>query len=187
MYLIREYYSLSKRKIIFVFDTSAFIAKYHLQLPKYLVKIYTVKRVVEEVKDSESRVALELGIDTGFVNIVEPKEKYRDIVRKHAMRIGEYISLSKTDIDVAALALQLSREYDSKVIVVTDDYALQNLLYHLGVSFKPLRTMGIKKIHEYIVYCPNCGYVSSSGDEDVCPICGSKLVKKIVKSSSKEK
>ncbi len=186
--MIREYYDLSRKEIVLVFDTSAFIAKYHLQLPKYLVKIYTVRRVVEEVRDSESRKALELGINAGFISIVEPRDKYRNIVKEHAMRIGEYISLSKTDVDVAALALQLSREYDGgKVIVITDDYALQNLLYHLKISFKPLRTMGIRRIREYIVYCPNCGYVSSSGDEEVCPICGSKLVKKIIKSSSEVK
>lgn len=164
-------------KLIVVFDTSAFLAKYHLQLPTYIAEIYTVPRVADEVKDQENRMALEFGVESGIVKVVEPDERFRRKIIMKAREIGEHVSLSKTDIDVATLALQLKTRY-RRVIVFTDDYSLQNLLYYLGISFKPLRTKGIRRIRRYRVYCPICGYIPANASEDICPICGSKLVKK---------
>ncbi|ABN69827.1 Nucleotide binding protein, PINc [Staphylothermus marinus F1] len=170
----------NSRKLNIVFDTSAFLAKYHLQLPRYIVKIYTVPRVVDEVRDQENKEALELGIETKMIEVIEPREDFRRKTIIKARKIGEHVSLSKTDIDVAALSLQLKTIHD-KVIVFTDDYSLQNLLYHMGIPFKPLRTKGIRKARKYRVYCPVCGYVPADPSEDTCPICGSKLVKKHMK------
>ncbi len=162
--------------VILVFDTSAFLAKYHLQIPDNRYKIYTTQSVVSEVKDTENEQALEIGIMVGRIIVEQPSSSSIDRVKKTAKRIGEIASLSKTDIEVAALALEKSSNY--KVVVITDDYSLQNLLYHLGISFKPLRTRGIKKTMKYKVFCPVCGYIPSKPGEDTCPLCGAKIVKR---------
>jgi len=164
------------KKIILVLDTSAFLAKYHLQISKPDIEIYTTTSVVNEVRDKENREALNIGLSIGRVKIVEPNSNVKNIVLDKARRIGEKISLSSTDLDIAGLAYMLKDQ--GKVVVITDDYSLQNLLYHLGISFKPLRTHGIERPRKYIVYCKACGYVSRDRDEEFCPICGAKLVRR---------
>ena len=169
-------------KIIVVLDTSAFLAKYHLQLDPVKTEIYTVPRVVDEVRDRESREALEVGMGIGRVKVVSPSQKYVSLVREKAWEVGESTSLSQTDLEVAALALELRSK--GRVVVITDDYALQNLLLHLNISFKPLRTTGIKLPRKYLIMCRKCGYVSLNPNEKICPICGSPLSKRVVSTSS---
>jgi len=169
-------------KILVVLDTSALLAKYHLQLDPLKARVLTTQRVVDEVKDAESREALELGLSIGRIEVVKPSEKFVEIARKKAWEIGERTSLSETDVEVAALALELKNH--GHVVVVTDDYSLQNLLLHLSIPFKPLRTMGIKTARRYLTVCNACGYVSPDPYEDVCPICGSPLSKRRVRGNS---
>lgn len=176
MSLIRENSSSNRQVVILVFDTSAFLAKYHLQIPDSIYKIYTTPSVVSEVRDAENKQALEIGIMVGRIIVQQPLSSSIDKAKETAKRIGEITSLSKTDIEVAALALEKSINH--KVVVITDDYSLQNLLYHLRISFKPLRTRGIKKIMKYKAFCPVCGYIPSRPGEDTCPLCGSKMVRR---------
>jgi len=165
----------SSKKIILVLDTTAFIAKYQLQAYSPFVEIYTTPSVIQEAKDRESRDSLQLSLDIGRVFIKTPSKNTISEVVKVAREIGEHTSLSQTDIEVIALAKELSRK--GKVIVITDDYSIQNTLLYLRISFKPLRTMGIKYFRKYVVRCPKCGYTTSS-NETICPICDSRLVKK---------
>jgi len=161
-------------RTIVVLDTTSLLAKIHMYLRN--VDIYVSSRVVDEVKDMENRSALELGLDIGRVNIEDPVDEVREYVRRKARELGEHVSLSETDIDVAALAYMLRS--CGNVIVFTDDYSLQNLLMYIGISFKPLRTIGIKNLYKYRVYCSKCGYISMNSEEEYCPICGSKLSKR---------
>jgi len=157
---------------VFVLDTSAFIAKWPLYAPR--AKIYTTSLVVSEVRDAESRQGLETALLLNRVEVLDPGQRYVKQARREAKRKGLLIALSETDLSVAALALQLrDRGYD--VEVITDDYALQNLVSLLGLGFRPLRTRGIKRIEEYIVICPACGYQSRDPSERICPVCGTPL------------
>lgn len=172
---------MNDKKLLIVFDTGAFLAKYHLQIDPRRAEIFTVPHVIEEVHDKESYFALEIGLSIKRVIVLEPDRKSVNNVIEKAREIGEYVSLSKTDIEIAALALKLSRW--GRVIVFTDDYALQNLLLHIGIPFKPLRTMGITLKRRYVIICKNCGYTSVKQDEKTCPICGAKLIKKKINTS----
>jgi len=165
-----------EKKVILVFDTAGFLAKYHLYVSAKNIEIYTVPRVLEEVKDRESLNALEAGLVVGRVKVFKPSQSSKKSVAEKAKAIGEYISLTETDLEVAALAYELKSMHE--VVVITDDYSLQNLLLSLGIPFKPLRTYGVKELRTYLVYCKNCGYVSPSGEELLCPICGSRLTRK---------
>ncbi|MCD6300559.1 MAG: nucleotide-binding protein [Staphylothermus sp.] len=162
------------KKKVLVLDTSALLAKYQLLLPHSEYEIATTSRVVDEVKDAENKDAVLLAISLNRVKVVDPPLKALCDTEKVVVKIGEHTSLSQTDISVAALALHY-KSLGYKAIVITDDYALQNLLFHLGISFKPLRTIGIREARRYKVYCPKCGYVPRDPGEIICPICGSKL------------
>ena len=98
-------------------------------------------------------------------------------VREVARKIGELANLSKTDLAVAALALDFKNR-GLEPVIYTDDYSLQNLAKSLGITFHPIRTRGIARKRKYMVYCPACGYVASSENEKICPRCGHRLSRK---------
>ncbi len=170
-------------KVVLVLDTSAFLAKYPLQVYGSNTILYTTPSVIDEARDKETRESVELAMILNRIIVKKPSDRYIKYVREIATKIGEHYSLSSTDIDVIALAYELSIN-NNRVIVITDDYSIQNTLLHMGIPFKPLRTRGIRVLRKYIVFCPACYYTSSNLKEDKCPICGSPLKKKSVRKSS---
>jgi len=158
---------------IYVLDTPGFFAGLPLKAPGVY---YTTLGVVEEVRDEESRRVLENSMAAGRLVVAKPSGESVERVKAKAVEIGESISLSATDLEVAALAWELSLR-NRDVVVFTDDYALQNLLAHLGINVYSIRTRGIKRKHVYIVKCPVCGFVSRDLKLKKCPVCGSPLVK----------
>ncbi len=169
---------LIQRKYV-ILDTSALLAKYQLLHYSSDAVLMTTPLVVDEVKDYESRSALDLAMSLGKLLIVEPQEalinKARDVVRS----IGENYSISPTDLSIVALALQLKDKLKrgEVVVVITDDYSIQNTLLNAGIAFKPLRTRGIRIPRKYVVVCPTCGYVSVNILEKTCPLCNTPLTK----------
>ncbi len=155
---------------IYVLDTTALIARWLLYTP---VQGYTTSLVVAEARDRDSREGAELALQLGRLLVLDPPREILEEARRAAARLGLHSSLSETDLSVAALALHLRRR--GEVVVVTDDYALQNLVAKLGFRFQPLRTRGISRTEEYIVVCPGCGYRSTRPGEKRCPHCGTPL------------
>jgi len=139
--------------------------------------VYTTSLAVSEVRDLENRQALLEAIDVGIINITDPEKRYINTILLEAKNTGSLSKLSTTDIHIAALALMLRERY-SNVIVITDDYELQNLLLNIKISFKPLKTSGITCFIKYTVYCPICYYTPSNPGETTCPFCGAKLTRK---------
>ncbi len=175
---MREEPLYSKNKdLVIVLDTTAFLIKYPLYHYGRL-KLVTSPLVIDEVRDRDNREALELALSIGRVEVIDPSSRYLETVANIARDIGEHSALSRTDISVIALALEY-KEKGYRVVIITDDYALQNTLLHIGIPFKPLRTQGIKFKYRYLVTCPGCGYVSRDLGEKTCPLCGTRLVKKV--------
>ncbi|MEM1868312.1 MAG: nucleotide-binding protein [Thermosphaera sp.] len=174
--------SCSTSRII-VLDASAVLAKMYRLLPRYELEVYTTPGVVSEILDSESRQALEESLELGLLRVRSPSKASIDLVVKEASRIGEVSKLSKTDVEIAALALELRNS--SKTIVFTDDYSLQNLLLHLKIGFRPVKTRGITEERVYVEKCPVCGYVPGEPGEKTCPLCGGEI--KRFRASSKER
>jgi UPF0271 protein len=158
----------------FVLDATALIARWPLYAPRG--ELYTTSLVACEVKDEYSREGLELALQLGRLTIRDPSPKTVRRVEREAAKRGLHISLSRADISIIALALELKSE-GKNVIVVSDDYAVENLAGLLGLSFQPVRTRGITRLEEYEAVCPACGYRSRDPNERVCPICGTRLVR----------
>lgn len=163
-------------KTVYVLDTSTLLAGIQLMLGG---EMYVTSEVVSEVIDSENKSKLELAIGLGKVKVVKPSNRYIRLARKAAVKLGEHSSLSDADISVAALALEL-QDKGYQVIVLTDDYALQNLLKSLDIICKGYRTRGINRVQKYVIRCPGCGYVSEKWGEKICPRCGARLRKSVV-------
>ena len=127
---------------VLVLDTAALLAG--IQLHVYGQRLVTVPRVIEEVKDEVSVRGLEIALIVNRVEIVEPRKEYREQARSVARDVGSLAKLSETDLDVLALALQL-RDAGCRVVVVTDDYSLQNTVALIGIEFQPVKSIGIKR------------------------------------------
>ncbi|WP_456394459.1 type II toxin-antitoxin system VapC family toxin [Thermococcus sp.] len=129
----------------------------------------TTPKVVEEVKDPESRLFLESLISAGKVRVLVPSERSIEAIRRAAGKTGELDELSEADIEVLALA------YELKAALFTDDYNLQNIARTLGIKFKTLKR-GIRKVIRWRYVCIGCGRkFESRPPEGICPDCGSPL------------
>ncbi len=137
---------------------------------------YTTPLVFEEIKHiKKNQGALNALIELDRLKIVEPEKKFVQIAKSKAEETGDYQSLSKGDISVIALCLQLSGE------LVTDDFAVSNVAKHMSLKVSPVMTKGAEKI-KWVYFCPACR--TSFSKESICPICGNKLMRKSAKRKS---
>jgi UPF0271 protein len=151
---------------VYVMDTSGFLVGLNFTEGT----IVTVPGVVDEIIDSSTRLRFDLLVDSGL-RVESPLESYIEHVILAAKSTGDDSVLSRTDLDILAKALELLSI--SKVILITDDYAVQNVAASLGIEYKSAGSRGIKKNILWELKCIGCGAIAKSGNE--CPICGSEV------------
>jgi len=136
----------------------------------------TIPEVVEEIKDEDSNFYLSLL----NLRVEDVNDKYIKKVVKGARKTGDIHRLSKTDIKLIAKALELKEglNEEDNVILLTDDYSIQNLAMHFGIKFENVVQKTISKAFKWIKVCKGCG---RKIENDVCPICGSEAVLRRVK------
>ena len=132
---------------------------------------FTTPLVFEEIKHiKKSHDAVQTLIDLDRLKIIEPEQKNTNFVLEKAKQTGDLPDLSKEDVSVLALCVQLNGE------LVTDDYTVSNVAKHLNLKVIPIMTKGISKVLDSVYFCPACNKVFEKMSD--CPICGSKLKKK---------
>ncbi len=164
------------RKII-VLDTSAFLAGYDPFSSS--VEQVTVPRVEEEIKRNSIIITrFRTAIESGKVKVKAPDQEFLDRAKVSASKLGDSYLLSKADMELLALALELKAEgYVPQI--VTDDYSIQNVATQMRVEFLALATFGIKRLLEWIRYCPACHkeYPANCSSKE-CLVCGTQLKRK---------
>jgi len=156
--------------MIHIADSSLFIIGKRIE-----GNIITVPSVEEELRDETSRTIMELM----NVRIEPPLQSFIREVTSIAGVTKDSEELSKTDIDILAKALEYSRKED--VVLISDDYAVQNTAIHLGIKVMPA---GQKKIRDVLLwekFCIGCKRRFPQGDD--CPVCGTALKKRRKKIS----
>lgn len=126
-------------------------------------------------------------MESGKLKVKKPDDALLAKVKTAAATIGDLASLSRTDLQILALALQLKTEKRSPLII-TDDYSIQNVAKHLGIEYAPLATFGIRVPIKWTRYCPAC-HQKYSADYKIkyCRVCGVELKRKPLKRSIKSK
>lgn len=155
-------------------DTSAFIAGHGVT--EIEGESYSVPAVRDElIEDSIPRIRFENAVRTRRLNIVAPEPVNMEAIRSVLREMGEEGVLSEADTQILALGLQLGSEgYDP--IIVSDDYAVQNVADRMGMEFRSLTTWGIKKRYRWTTYCPGCRRTFDGPVEgNVCTTCGTEL------------
>ena len=116
---------------------------------------------------------------------IVPDEEILLEIEKQARVTGDIHELSDCDLAVLAVAKSLSlKELD--VIILSDDYDIQNLAAHIGLVCKGIHWKGITSIHEYFWVCPGCGNKSKT-QTDNCIECGTEMKRKTHKKKIRKK
>lgn len=158
-------------------DTSAFIAGFE----PFSIRDaqYTVPAVRNELAShSLSWTRLNAAVETGKIEIRDPKPEYLRKIKTSSMAVGDLRFLSDADLQVLALALEL-KEKGCNPYIVTDDYSIQNVANALGILFAPLITFGIRYRFRWTLYCPACHrkYAPDYRSKR-CEVCGTELKRK---------
>ncbi|WP_407355272.1 NOB1 family endonuclease [Methanolobus sp. WCC5] len=131
----------------------------------------TVPSVIDELKSYEASLRFELARESG-ARVEMPDEHLREEVVSVSARTRDCEELSSTDIDILAKAL----EYKGSSVLLTDDYAVQNVARVMGIEARPVVQKKIKDVLVWQKQCTGCHRCYDEGD--ICPVCGSSLKKK---------
>ena len=156
-----------------VLDTTAFYAGVpYTNTSEYMV---TTPDVISEVSNERTRSLIALS----KINVWQADQVQWKRVKDAARGTGDS-NLSKADLSVLALCLHISAE-GNEAILLSDDYAVENVASMLGIKARPLMTDGIKIASQWVFFCPACGKKYDKPRPD-CIVCGTKLEKRLKKN-----
>jgi endoribonuclease Nob1 len=123
-------------------------------------------------------VRFQAAVESGKVKIKAPSEEFWVKAKDSASKVGDSYLLSETDMQLLALALEF-KAVGYTPQIVTDDYSIQNVAMKLEIGFFALATSGIKRLLEWVRYCPACHKEYSANCKFTeCQICGTTLKRK---------
>ena len=154
-----------------ILDSSAFYAGVPFRSSD---ECYTTSLVYDEIKHiKKDQDALGTLLETNRLKIREPDKDSVNAAIKASKDTGDFQQLSKQDISIIALCIEMSGE------IISDDFAISNVMRNLGLKISPIMTQGIKDVGKWVHYCPGCRTNHTKGKE--CPICGTILKRKLLK------
>ena len=167
---------MDSKAVAAVLDASAFYAGVPFGMTDS--QYYTTPMVYNEIKHiKKSHDALGALLETDRLKIREPDSESTKYAIKMARGTGDYPQLSKQDISVIALSVEM------RGLTVTDDFAISNVMKNIGLEVSPVMTGGIRDVGRWIHYCPGCraDQGGAAGDASRCTICGTRLKRKLIK------
>ncbi len=170
-----------KKSSILVFDTNIFLRGIDFNFFKE--RIFTTPEIIDEIqvkryKDKNRNIIhrIEVAVELGKLIIKRANENYINIVDAKSKLTGDINALSKADVNLIALALELMDTHNQEIVLYTNDYSMENLCSELKIKFMPLFREGIKEKILFEIYCPYCKTIFKPKDfNKICEMCGSKL------------
>lgn len=155
-----------------ILDASAFYAGVPFRSAS---DCYTTSLVYDEIKHiKKNDGTMDTLLETNRLKIMDAGEESKSKAIKASKETGDYQQLSKQDISIIALCLELNGE------IITDDFAITNVARNLGLKVSSIMTEGIRDVGRWVHYCPGCRTDHTKGKE--CPMCGTPLKRKLLKS-----
>ncbi len=154
-----------------ILDASAFYAGVPFRSSS---DCYTTSLVYDEIKHiKKNHDALGILLEANRLKIRESDVKSTEAAIMAAKDTGDFPQLSKQDISIIALCIEMNGE------IISDDFAISNVVKNLGLKISPIMTQGIKDVGKWIHYCPGCRTNHTNKKE--CPMCGTPLKRKLLK------
>ena len=162
--------TIRQKKLIL--DTSAILSR---RMSLMQGNVATTPSVLDEIR--LGKIARYTGFSSDTMDILAPGKESLAAAREAAEATGDLHELSSTDLDVIALCLDLGG------ILVTDDYAMQNVASRLGLEFMGADLKSIDRDIRWQYRCTGCGKTFQQHVE-ICPVCGHQT-KRAVRSYKK--
>ena len=160
-----------------ILDASAFYAGVPFRSSN---NFYTTTLVYDEIKHiKKNHDAIGTLLDTNRLKIREPDNESTIKAESAAKKTGDLPQLSKQDMSVLALSIELNGE------IISDDFSISNVAKNLGLKISPIMTLGIRDVGKWIHYCPGCKSRYDIGKK--CLVCGTSLKRKLLKGESLSK
>jgi UPF0271 protein len=154
-----------------ILDASAFYAGVPFRSSN---DCYTTSLVYDEIRHiKKNHDALGTLLETNRLKIREPDKESTKNAIIAAKDTGDFPQLSKQDISIIALCIEMNGE------IISDDFAISNVVKNLGLKISPIMTQGIKDVGKWIHYCPGCR--TNHPNKKECPMCGTLLKRKLLK------
>jgi UPF0271 protein len=153
-----------------VLDTTAFYAG--VPYTNTTENLVTTPDVISEVSNERTRTLIALS----KINVLQGTDANLRAVKVAARKTGDN-QMTQADLSVLALCLNLKEE-GNEAILLSDDFAVENVASALGIKARPLMTNGIKTASEWVFFCPACGKKYQKQRAD-CLVCGTKLEKRL--------
>lgn len=144
-------------------------------------------RIFAEMKDLRSRMMVDNALMLKLLTII-------DACPLSLQKISDFVSakgfekLSAADLSLLALAAELKSRRE-KIVVISDDYSIQNMCKALSIPFKSVIQGRIKETIVFNKHCPACGKRYKRAFKGrICGDCGTQLktVRKAQKRQKKE-
>ena len=162
---------MNKTQKVFIVDTSVFLSGKPLHIED--ATLITTSGVSSEIQPGGRDFrSFELLQEKGL-RIESPSKQSLKEMKTIAEKTGDIMRLSPADLEVLALACDFSKEENTEVIILTDDYSIQNVANATHMSFLSFSQKGITKRFKWISRCPGCGKRFNESQK-VCLICGTE-------------
>jgi UPF0271 protein len=141
---------------------------------------YTTPEILEEVREGFSKAVIEEKVRRGEILVKRARNPYLKRAVSIAEKTGDKGVLSRSDLSLLALSLELSQE-EGDVILKTDDYALQNIALTLGLQVETILGGRVRERIRWRTYCKECGsFFPGKEVGETCPECSSPLTRKAI-------
>lgn len=169
-------------KSILVLDTNIFLRGFSFNLFQGI--LYTTPSILQEIevkrylhKNRNILNRVQAAIESKKLIIQEPSERSLQQVKDISKNTGDIKVLSPADRELIALTLDLTKHHGKeKVIMLSNDYSMENVSQELEVPYSPLGRKGISTQINWEVFCPFCKKIYNAEHlNESCEFCGAKL------------
>jgi UPF0271 protein len=169
----------NSKSLIFVIDTSAIFNRIHYAVED--IQLATTPLLEKEMYKKGLKDTIELLLATNKLQIIEPTARSLKKIRKVAIQLGDLSNLSDPDQHLLALALDLTGQ-DFAIVIITDDYSIQNVARRLSIEYKPASHPGIRELIRWETYCSACGHKAPQlVPDEPCPVCGTPIKRRAIR------
>ncbi len=155
-------------QFLIILDTSAILSGKPINFRDK--KIVTTPGVSEEIKPGGRDYQIFQNLKEKGLIIKQPLKKSIVKIKEVINKTGDVGRLSTADIEILALAYEKKFE-KINVLILTDDYSIQNAANELDICFETISQTGITKRFKWSYRCLGCGKKFKE-NINICPICG---------------
>lgn len=167
------------KKKIFVLDTSAILSGKPLSFDD--AQLVTTTNIEQEIKPGGRDYQNYLYLKEKCLILKTPPKDSLKKIKETSEKTGDIDRLSLFDAEILAIALDENKQKDVEVVILTDDYSIQNVATYLKIRFQSINQKGITKKFKWINRCRGCGK-KFKDNISICPICGSDTKKIVIKT-----